>query len=60
MLCFWGGIFPTAVAFTQKLGDGFEKSTIIALTVLFTGLGQLSGKQRLKMGLGYRSSSSYF
>uniref|UniRef100_A0A914C6Z4 UNC93-like protein MFSD11 n=1 Tax=Acrobeloides nanus TaxID=290746 RepID=A0A914C6Z4_9BILA len=43
LLCFWSGIFPTAVAFTQKLGDGFEKSTIIALTVLFTGLGQLSG-----------------
>lgn len=43
LISFWSGIYPTVVDFTQRLDPSMRKSTIVALVVLLTGVGQASG-----------------
>lgn len=40
-LSFWSGIYPSCVAFTKKLET--DTTTLLALTVLFVGLGHSAG-----------------
>jgi hypothetical protein len=41
--CFWLSVFPTCVAFTKKLGNENDKPVMLALCVIFEGIGQAGG-----------------
>lgn len=49
-LTFKSGIFPTAVAFTQRIGGNTK--TLLALSTILGGLGQSTGKRVCRVFVG--------
>uniref|UniRef100_A0A914DTI6 Uncharacterized protein n=1 Tax=Acrobeloides nanus TaxID=290746 RepID=A0A914DTI6_9BILA len=49
--CFWLSVFPTCVAFTKTLGNENDKPVMLALCVIFQGIGQVGACIYMSMKL---------